>query len=73
MSLLNAAIQNALEADAYYVATLHGDQLHLELLYGDEPHHVVEALFKAWAKAVDFACQRDPRIADRLPSTKGRL
>ena len=47
--------------------------LHLELLYGDEPHHVVEALFKAFAKAVDFACQRDPRIAGRLPSTKGRL
>jgi imidazoleglycerol-phosphate dehydratase len=47
--------------------------LHLELLYGDEPHHVVEALFKAFAKAVDAACQRDPRIAGRLPSTKGRL
>jgi imidazoleglycerol-phosphate dehydratase len=47
--------------------------LHLELLYGDEPHHVVEALFKAFAKAVDFACQRDPRIAGQLPSTKGRL
>jgi imidazoleglycerol-phosphate dehydratase len=47
--------------------------LHLELLYGDEPHHVVEALFKAFAKAVDAACQRDPRIAGRLPSTKGKL
>ena len=47
--------------------------LHLELLYGDEPHHVVEALFKAFAKAVDFACQRDPRIAGQLPSTKGKL
>ena len=47
--------------------------LHLELLYGDEPHHVVEALFKAFAKAVDLACQRDPRIAGRLPSTKGKL
>lgn len=47
--------------------------LHLELLYGDEPHHVVEGLFKAFAKAVDFACQRDVRIADRLPSTKGKL
>jgi imidazoleglycerol-phosphate dehydratase len=47
--------------------------LHLELLYGDEPHHVVEALFKAFAKASDFACQKDPRIAGRLPSTKGRL
>jgi imidazoleglycerol-phosphate dehydratase len=47
--------------------------LHLELLYGDEPHHVVEALFKAFAKAVDIACQRDPRIAGQLPSTKGKL
>jgi len=47
--------------------------LHLELLYGDEPHHIVEALFKAFAKAVDLACQRDPRIAGRLPSTKGKL
>ena len=47
--------------------------LHLELLYGDEPHHIVEALFKAFARATDAACQRDPRIAGRLPSTKGRL
>jgi imidazoleglycerol-phosphate dehydratase len=47
--------------------------LHLELLYGDEPHHIVEGLFKAFAKAVDFACQRDPRIAGQLPSTKGKL
>jgi imidazoleglycerol-phosphate dehydratase len=47
--------------------------LHLELLYGDEPHHVVEALFKAFARAVDAACRRDPRIARRLPSTKGAL
>lgn len=47
--------------------------LHLELLYGEEPHHVVEGLFKAFAKAVDMACQRDPRIAGRLPSTKGVL
>ena len=47
--------------------------LHLELLYGSEPHHVVEALFKAFAKATDFACQRDGRIASQVPSTKGRL
>ena len=47
--------------------------LHLELLYGDEPHHIVEALFKAFAKAVDTACQHDPRIVGRLPSTKGKL
>lgn len=47
--------------------------LHLELLYGSEPHHVVEALFKAFAKAADIACQRDPRIVGSIPSTKGRL
>lgn len=47
--------------------------LHLELLYGQEPHHVVEVLFKAFARAVDAACQRDPRMAGQLPSTKGTL
>ena len=47
--------------------------LHLELLYGGEPHHVVEGLFKAFAKATDFACQHDPRIAGQIPSTKGKL
>jgi imidazoleglycerol-phosphate dehydratase len=47
--------------------------LHLELLYGEEPHHVVEVLFKAFAKAVDMACQRDPRISGQVPSTKGAL
>ena len=47
--------------------------LHLELLYGSEPHHVVEAIFKSFAKASDFACQRDARIAGQIPSTKGKL
>jgi imidazoleglycerol-phosphate dehydratase len=47
--------------------------LHLELLYGGEPHHVVESLFKAFAKAVDVACQHDPRIAGQIPSSKGKL
>jgi imidazoleglycerol-phosphate dehydratase len=47
--------------------------LHLELLYGEEPHHVVEVLYKAFAKATDLACQRDPRIAGQIPSSKGKL
>ena len=47
--------------------------LHLELLYGDEPHHIVEALFKAFARAVEAARRHDPRIAGQLPSTKGKL
>jgi len=47
--------------------------LHLELLHGNEPHHIVEALFKAFARAVNVACQRDARILNRLPTTKGKL
>ncbi|HEY3761392.1 MAG TPA: imidazoleglycerol-phosphate dehydratase HisB [Verrucomicrobiae bacterium] len=47
--------------------------LHVELLYGDEPHHIVEALFKAFARAVDAARTHDSRIAGELPSTKGKL
>ncbi len=47
--------------------------LHLELLYGDVPHHIVEALFKAFARAVDAARRHDPRITGQLPSTKGKL
>src|ERR1700722_687312 len=47
--------------------------LHLELLYGDEPHHIVEALFKAFARAVNAARRHDPRIAGAVPSTKGKL
>ena len=46
--------------------------LHVDVLRGDEPHHVVEAIFKALAKALDMACQRDPRVKG-VPSTKGRL
>ena len=47
--------------------------LHLELLYGVEPHHVCEVLFKAFARATEAACQQDPRIAGRIPSTKEKL
>jgi imidazoleglycerol-phosphate dehydratase len=46
--------------------------LHVDVLRGDEPHHVVEAIFKALAKALDLACQHDPRVKG-LPSTKGKL
>ena len=44
---------------------------HLELLYGDEPHHIVEGFFKAFARG-GRRCQADPRIAGLLPSTKGK-
>ncbi len=47
--------------------------LHMELLYGDEPHHVAEAVFKACARAVYAAICRDRRVGRRVPSTKGGL
>ena len=46
--------------------------LHLNLWYGRNRHHIVESLFKALAKAVDMATQVDPRIKG-IPSTKGAL
>ena len=47
--------------------------LHVKLEYGEEPHHVAEAIFKGLARALDEATQIDPRMAGQLPSTKGRL
>ena len=49
-----------------------GCNLHAEILYGRDAHHMAEALFKGLAKAVDQACQIDPRV-DGIPSTKGAL
>lgn len=46
--------------------------LHVDVLRGDEPHHIVEAIFKALAKSLDLACQRDRRVTG-IPSTKGKL
>jgi imidazoleglycerol-phosphate dehydratase len=50
-----------------------GCNLHVQLVYGEEPHHVAEAIFKGLARALDVATQIDPRAADALPSTKGQL
>jgi imidazoleglycerol-phosphate dehydratase len=47
--------------------------LHLDGLRGDNAHHVIEATFKAAARALDVATQIDPRRADVVPSTKGAL
>ena len=47
--------------------------LHARVLYGRDDHHQAEALFKAWARALDAATQVDPRRAGSLPSTKGTL
>ena len=49
-----------------------GVNLHVEILYGRDPHHFAEAVFKGLAKAVDAACRLDPRVTG-VPSTKGTL
>ncbi len=47
--------------------------VHLKVTYGRSSHHAVEALFKAFARALRFACSRDKRLRTQLPSTKGLL
>jgi imidazoleglycerol-phosphate dehydratase len=47
--------------------------VHLKILYGRSNHHKIEALFKAFARAVRVACSRDKQLARMLPSTKGLL
>ena len=49
-----------------------GLTVHLDLVRGDNPHHIVEAAFKAFARALDDATRLDPRVSG-VPSTKGVL
>ena len=54
-------------------ATTSRCNLHARVLYGRDDHHQAEALFKAWARALDSATQIDPRRAGAIPSTKGTI
>ena len=47
--------------------------VHVKVLYGRSSHHQVEAVFKAFARALRFACSKDRQLAKVLPSTKGLL
>jgi imidazoleglycerol-phosphate dehydratase len=47
--------------------------VHVKVMYGRSNHHKIEALFKAFARALRFACSRDPQLREQLPSTKGLL
>jgi imidazoleglycerol-phosphate dehydratase len=47
--------------------------VHLKTMYGRSNHHKIEALFKAFARALRVACAKDKRLATMLPSTKGLL
>ena len=50
-----------------------GITLHIENIYGDNSHHIIESCFKGLARALRFALEKDARAADSLPSTKGIL
>jgi imidazoleglycerol-phosphate dehydratase len=47
--------------------------VHLKVMYGRSSHHAVEGVFKAFARALRYACSRDRRLKSQLPSTKGLL
>ena len=50
-----------------------GANLHARVLYGRSSHHKLEAVFKCFARAMKYACSKDARLKDQLPSTKGLL
>jgi len=50
-----------------------GANLHVKVLYGRSNHHKIEAIFKCFARALKYACSKDSRLKDQLPSTKGLL
>jgi imidazoleglycerol-phosphate dehydratase len=50
-----------------------GANLHAKVLYGRSSHHKIEAIFKCFARAMKYACSKDARLKDELPSTKGLM
>ena len=50
-----------------------GITLHIENIYGDNSHHIIESCFKGLARALRIALEKDARAGDSLPSTKGIL
>ena len=50
-----------------------GANLHAIVKYGRSNHHKLEAIFKCFARALRYACSKDPRLKNQLPSTKGLL
>lgn len=57
----------------YAVSYSAGMNLHMKQLAGENNHHIIEAIFKAFAKALDEATSIEPRLADKILSTKGTL
>ena len=64
----------ALVGEFFRALAVHaGVTLHVDLLAGEEPHHVAEAVFKAFARALDRAVAVEDRLNGAVPSTKGLL
>ncbi len=55
------------------IAQAVGITLHVELLYGQNNHHIIEGIFKGFARAMRQAVERDSRKGGAVPSTKGQL
>jgi imidazoleglycerol-phosphate dehydratase len=67
-------LQTELLEDFFHgFASSAGANVHLKVAYGRSSHHIVEGLFKAFGRALRFACSRDARLKRQLPSTKGLL
>jgi imidazoleglycerol-phosphate dehydratase len=67
-------LQTELCEDFFSGFTVHaGANLHIKILYGRSNHHKIEAIFKCFARAMKYACSKDARLKDQLPSTKGLL
>jgi imidazoleglycerol-phosphate dehydratase len=63
-----------LSPDFFDGFTVHaGANCHVKVLYGRSNHHKIEAIFKCFARAMKYACSKDARLKDQLPSTKGLL
>ena len=54
-------------------ATTSGINLHIDTLKGDDFHHIIEAVFKAFGRALSQAVKVEPRLKGKTPSTKGKL
>ena len=66
--------QAELAEDFFGGFTTHaGANVHVKVMYGRSSHHKLEAVFKGFARALKYACSRDARLRDQLPSTKGLL
>ena len=67
-------LQTELVEDFFGGFTNHaGANVHVKVLYGRSNHHKIEAVFKCFARALKYACSKDRRLRDLLPSTKGLL